>query len=213
MNNTARHESMGHKFFLIRQYAEWGMREEARKIVDTFPSEAYYTQDLTMGYVLEGEEWKKHQKLQMIRFTIMLSAFITAYAKKADLDALQEIECLKAAMGIERIGFPIGGEKDIDHISNAFKNTRIAELYCEAGDKANALEYIEKAIQDSMYHIELMDKTKEDGSNYFAWSTPRNLCWILWEDHLMKPQFDIVKSDERFVKCFDLLKSNSRELK
>jgi len=45
-----------------------------------------------------------------------------------------------------------------------------------------------------------------------AWPTPRNLPWILWEDYLMKPQFDFIRSDERFIKSFDLLKGNSKTL-
>ena len=73
---------------------------------------------------------------------------------------------------------------------------------------------MEKATQDAMYHIDVMDKTNDDdGGNYLAWETPRNLPWILWEDHLMKPKYDSVRGDERFIKCFELLKSNSRKLK
>lgn len=210
---TDQNTSLWAKWQLFNQYVKWGMKEEAKKIVYTLPSEAYYTQDLTLGYVLEGEEWLQNQKLRIIRFTIMLCDFINAYATKADLDTLQKIECLKAVMQIKSLTKPIHGDEGGTHIENAFQNICIAELYCEAGDIENALNYVEKATQESMYHIDIMDKTNEDGSNYFAWSTPRNLCWILWEDHLMKSQFDIIRSNERFIKCFELLKSNSRELK
>jgi len=58
-----------------------------------------------------------------------------------------------------------------------------------------------------------MNQTYENGNNYFPWPTPRNLCWILWEDHLMKPLFDIVRDDERFIKCFETLKASSREIR
>lgn len=210
---TDQDTSLWAKWQLFNQYVKWGMKEEAKKIVYSLPSEAYYTQDLTLGYVLEGEEWLQNQKLRIIRFTIMLCDLIGAYANKADLDALQKIECLKAIAQIKNLTKPIHGDEGGTHIENAFQNICIAELYCEAGDTENALSYVEKATQDSMVHMDMMDKTNEDGSNYFAWSTPRNLCWILWEDHLMKSQFDMIRSDERFIKCFELLKSNSRELK
>ena len=110
------------------------------------------------------------------------------------------------------IGFDEEDETE-DSVGSAFGNIGTAKLYCEAGDIENALEHLEKATQDSMHHIDVMDKTCEDGSNYYSWSTPRNLPWVLWEDHLTKPQFDIIRNHERFIKCFELLKANSRELK
>ena len=208
---------LGHKFLLIRQYAGWDMKEEAKKIVYSLPSEAYFTQDYTLKYVLEGEEWLGNQKLRIIRFWVILHDFISEYTSKTDFNALQKI---KSANAKKQIGNLIDGiiydenerESQKDHLGEAFYNIRIAELYCEAGDTANALEYVEKATRESVYHIESMDKTNADGSNYFAWETPRNLPWILWEDNLMKPQFDIIRNDERFIKCFELLKANSREL-
>ncbi|HBN85347.1 MAG TPA: hypothetical protein DDZ89_16065 [Clostridiales bacterium] len=66
------------------------------------------------------------------------------------------------------------------------------------------------ATQDSMYHIDQMDKINTDGSK--PWSTSRNLCWILWGDHLMKPVFDIIRITQRFTKCFDFPNSNSHVL-
>ena len=205
------------KYQLFHQYIKWDMKEEAKKILDTLPSEIWYTKDANAGYVLEGEEWRQNQQVRIIRFTVILGDFMRAYANKAD-DILRKIECLKAVMQIESL---IGGaiynddERDsqISHIDNAFQNIRIAELYCEMGDIENALNYTEKATRDSMYHIDQMDKTNADGSNYLAWSTPRNLCWILWEDYLMKPQFDIIRNNEKFIKYFELLKANSHELK
>ena len=96
----------------------------------------------------------------------------------------------------------------------AFEYIDLAELYCQASDVENAVDYVEKATQDSMQHIDQMDKTNEsDGGNYMAWPTTRNLPWILWEDHLSKEQFDIVRNHEKFIKCSELLKSNSCELK
>ena len=66
--------------------------------------------------------------------------------------------------------------------------------------------------QDDRAHLEQMDKISDNGNNYYPWPTPRNLCWILWEDHLLKPQFDLVRGEERFIDCFEVLKGNSREL-
>jgi len=206
-------KSLWVKWQLIRQYVKWGMKEEAKIIVYTLPHEAYFTQDLALGYVLEGEEWVKNQKNRIVRFTIMLCGLIYAYADKAGLEPLQKIDCLKAAMQIEEMAYSISGEQ-IDTVNRAEELTiRIAELYCEADDIENALDYAEQAARDAMRHVEQMYKTNEDGSNYYAWPTPRNLCWILWEDHLMKPQFDMIRNDERFIKYFELLKNNSRELK
>jgi len=198
------------KWLLIRQYAKWDMKAEARKIVDTLP-EAFYTQDLTLKYVLEGEEWLSNQKISIIRFAIMLCGFISEYAQKAELDTLQKIECNKAVLQIERLAYSVAGE-EIDIINRAFVQVSIAALYCEAGESENAVKYVELATQDAMQHIEQMYQTTEEGNNYYPWETPRNLCWILWEDHLTKPEFELIRRDERFVKCFELLKENSREL-
>lgn len=210
LNSTDQNACLGHKVKLLQQYVKWGMKEEAEKILYTLPSEVWYTQDANAGLVLEGEEWRKNQELRIIRFTYLLCHFINAYAHKADLDILQKIEWKRTAMQIESLISPI---HEIVPLERALPNIDIAELYCEAGDIENALDYVEKATKDSLYHIDKMDQTNEDGSNYFAWSTPRNLCWILWEDYLMKSQFDIVRGSERFIKCFELLKANSQELK
>ena len=200
------------KFQLIRQYAKWGMREEAKRIVYSLPAEAYYTQDLTLNYVLEGEEWQENQAHCIIRISIMLIQFIEAYAHKADIELLQKIEWLKKSMQIEEMVRPLNDYDPDARVGDAFNHICIAEFYCEAGDRENALTYAEKAVQDAMYHLEEMDRTTESGNNYYPWPTPRNLCWILWEDHLMKPQFDLVRGDERFSKCFKLLQANSKEL-
>ncbi|MDR3313746.1 MAG: hypothetical protein LBS96_04730, partial [Oscillospiraceae bacterium] len=65
---------------------------------------------------------------------------------------------------------------------------------------------------DAMHHLDRMDQTNEQGGNYYPWPTTRNLCWILWEDHLAKPQFDSIRSDEKFLACFALLKANAGAL-
>lgn len=202
------------KFQLFKQYVKWEMKEEAKKILYTLPSEVWYTQDANAGDVLDGEEWRQNQQIRIIRFSVLLCDFIGTYAYKAGLDSLQKIKWLKTVMQIESLISTINDDEGnlIAHVSSAFQNICIAELYCEAGDIENALNYVEKATQDSMYHIDIMDQADEHGNNYFPWPTPRNLCWILWEDHLMKSQFDIIRNDERFIKCFELLKSHSHEL-
>jgi len=204
------------KYQLIRQYAKWDMKEQAKKIVYSLPKDAYSTQELTMKYVLEGEEWLEDQVWRIERFSIMFCDFIGEYIHKAALhnralDIQQKIKWSKAIMQIESLTNEISGE-EVCHLGNAFHHVCIAEMYCEAGDTENALDFVEKAVQDSMHHIDQMDQTTESGNNYYPWPTPRNLPWILWEDHLMKPEFDLIRGDERFARCFDLLKENSREL-
>jgi len=204
------------KYQLIRQYAKWDMKEQAKKIVYSLPKEAYYTQELTLKYVLEGEEWLEDQMMRIERFSIMFCDFIGEYIHKSELhggelDVQQRIKWSKAIMQIEGLTNEISGEEE-NHIVSAFNHVCIAEMYCEAGDAENAMAYVELATQDSMHHIEQMDKTTESGNNFYPWQTPRNLCWILWEDHLMKAAFDLIRGDERFIKCFEQLKENSREL-
>lgn len=203
------------KHQLFKQYVKWNMKEEATKILNTLPSEVWYTQDVNAGDILDGEEWRQNQQLRIIRFTMLLSTFIGAYAYKAGLDPLQKIKCLDAEMQIKNlINTIIDGKGSlINHIDLAFHNICIAELYCEAGDIENAMNYVETSTEDAMYHTNAMDQTDENGNNYFPWPTQRNLCWILWEDHLMKPQFDLIRNNKRFMQCFDLLKSHSNELK
>jgi len=99
------------------------------------------------------------------------------------------------------------------HLEQAMGHIAIAELYAELDDVENTIKHTEAATQNSMHHIDYMDKTNDDdGGNYMPWATPRNLPWLLWEDHLMKPTLDFVRSDERFVKCVEQLKANSKEL-
>jgi len=208
--------SLGHRVQLISQYAKWGMKEEAKKVLDTLPTEIWDTKEPWIGLILEGDEWHKNQQHRIIRAMYLLEYLIGRFLSKANLSTMQKIEHRKAKMQIERLINTIAYdnvEDSVYPIELAFEEITIAELYCEIGDSTNALTYVEKATNNSMYHIEIMDKTGEDGGNYMAWSTPRNLPWILWEDHLMKPQFDFIRNNEKFIKFFEMLKSNSHELK
>ena len=213
INLTDYKSSMGNRVQLIRYYAGWGMKEEAQKLLDTLPADIWDAKEVWQGLILDGDKWLKNQQWRIIRGKYLLEYFIREYIDKADLDAVRKLECRKAKVQIERLIDVISGQES-EPIEFALEQIDIAESYCEVGDTENALDYLEKATRDSMHHIEQMDKTNEsDGGNYMAWSTPRNLPWILWEDHLSKPVFDLVRSDARFVKCFDELKANSRELK
>jgi transcriptional regulator with XRE-family HTH domain len=202
----------GIKYQLVERYAGWGMKEEAKKILDTMPAEIWDSQEPYIGLLLEGEEWLKNQKSRIVRARYYLEWLIDVYISKADLDTLQKIEYRKAKMQIESLIDEIVGYS-VNHLELAFTNIGFAQSYCEAGDIEHALEHLEKGTQDSLHHIEVMDQTNADGSNYMAWSTPRNLPWILWEDELSKAQFDIIRNEEKFIKCVELLKANSRELK
>lgn len=200
------------KHQLVEQYAAWGMKEEARKILITLPAEIWHSQEPWWGLILE-EEWLENQRHRIIRAKYYLEYLIRNYTNSENLAPLQRLEGKKAKMQIEMLIDTISGQEK-ESIECAFEYIDIAELYCEVGEAENALDCVKKATQDSMNHIEQMDKTNDtDGGNYMAWATPRNLPWVLWEDHLLKPQFDIIRNEERFIKCFELLKSNSRELK
>jgi transcriptional regulator with XRE-family HTH domain len=213
INLTDYKSSLVHRYQLVRHYGRWGMKEEAKKMADTLPNCAYNTQELVMLHILDGDELVKDLKHRIVRFAIMLSGFVNMYADKADLDILQKIECKKAVIQIEAMPSAVAGCDWVDTAWRAHLNIFIAELYCSTGDGESALDYVENATQDAMLHVEQMYETTANGSNYMAFASPRNLPWILWEEHLMKPQFDFIRNDDRFIKCFDTLKTNSHELK
>jgi len=207
--------SLGHRVQLLRQYAKWGMKDEAKKVLNTLPTEIWDSKEPWVGLVLEGEEWHKNQQSRIIRARYLLEYLIREFLSKADLTTMQKIEYHKAKMQIESLVDSIAydnAEDTVNHLELAFEEITIAGLYCEIGDSTNALEFVEKATNNSLYHIEIMDKTGEDGGNYMPWSTPRNLPWILWEDYLAKPKFDSIRNNERFIKCLQQLKANSKKL-
>ena len=204
--------NFGVKQQLVRQYAKWGMKDEAKRILDTMPKEIWDSQEPWAGLLLEGEEWAKNQRSRIMRAKYLLQYYIDGYINDAGLDILRKIEHKNAQLEMEKLIDSISGE-EIEPISRVFDNIALAELYCEANDTENAIAYVENATRDAMQHVKQMNKTNEtDGGNYYAWATTRNLPWVLWEDHLSKAQFDIVRDYERFEKCFELLKSNSQEL-
>ena len=202
----------GAKFVLFNQYVKWGMEEDAKRILWTMTAEVWHTQDAMAGELLRGEEWKHNQRLRIIRFKNLLCQFIGRYADETGLNSMQKIERLKAMIQVEYVVNSAIGEP-ADLVSNTFNHVRIASFYCEADDVENTLSYVEKATHDSMSHIELMYQPDEYGNNYMPWATPRNLCWILWEDFLMKPCFDPVRENDRFIHCLERLKANSQQQK
>ena len=202
----------GIKYQLVQRYADWGMRDEAKRILDTMPKELWDSQEPYLGLLLEGEEWLSNQKLRILRARYYLEWLIGAYISKADVDTLTKIEYRKAKMQIERLIDDMVGYAP-NHLERAFMHIDFAEIYSEAGDVEHALEHLEQATQDSLHHVDVMDETEADGSNYMTWPTPRNLPWVLWEDHLSRSPFDSIRNDERFIKCHELLKENSRELR
>ncbi|MCL2285424.1 MAG: helix-turn-helix domain-containing protein [Firmicutes bacterium] len=214
INLTDYKSSLKHRYQLIKMYAKWGIKEEAKKLLDTLPDEIWESREPWAELVLDGEEWVQNQRHCIIRAYYLLSYYIGGYVHRPGLlDPLQQIQFLNGRLQIQNILHPITSNAP-NHLELAIHNMDIAELYCEIGDRENALVCIETATQDSLHHTDQMDKTNEDdGGNYMAWSTPRNLPWILWEDYLVKPKFDIIRNDERFTKCFDLLKANSKELR
>ena len=219
IGNLEPNPSCGGKVNLVRQYAEWGMMEQAKKVLETLPAEVWDTQEPWEGLLLEGDEYRKNQQGNICRFAYLLTYTMTNYANKADigLDILQKIECLKAVKQINSlindVIVPPRDEGGVIFLTagRAKEYIAIAELYCEAQDIENALDYTEKATQNAVYYCNNMDKKAFHG--YEINTTPRNLCWILWEDTLVKPQFDIIRDNKRFIKCIDELKANSRELK
>jgi len=208
------------KYQLFKQYISWGMKSEATEIVRTLPSDEWYTYAANVGYVLEGGEWRQNQQTCICRYTYLLCYSIMEYMRKSCADNLQKIEWIKKTIRIFDEIFD--GEGDaVFNGHRDFYNIAVAQLYCEAGDVENALIYLEKGTQDAIYHCNnersdyksslLIGRRFEH--EHIEWPTPRNICWMLWEDDLMKPEFDIIRNEERFIKCFELLKSNSRELK
>ena len=211
--------SLLHRTQLIQFYAQCGMNEEARQLINTLPEEIWYAKEAYAGLVLDGEEWVNNQKNRIIRAMYLLNYLVSGYAyqgddRKGNVSPQKKIECMKAQLEIANIVKLLVDDDDVGtHLEQAMGHIAIAELYAELSDTEGTLKHIEMATQNSMYHIGYMDKTNDDdGGNYMPWATPRNLPWLIWEDHLMKPVFDFVRSDERFIKYFEQLKANSKEL-
>ena len=208
--------SLGHRVQLLKQYAAWGMKAEAKKVLETLPTEIWDSQEPWVGLVLEGEEWRKNQQHRILRARYLLEYLIRDYLAKAGLSTMQKIEFRQAKIQIESLIDIIAyddPESSLNHLEIAEEYMLLAESFCDLGDKTQALEYVAKATTHALHHTEVMDAMDEEGSGYIAWSTPRNLPWILWQDHLLKPAFDGIRNEKDFIASFELLQANSRELK
>lgn len=229
MINTVDYQSsLPNRVQLIQNYIRWGMKEEAKKLINTLPTSMRYTKLPYLDLVLESrEEWDQAEiQINAISETgnvsfmyeamQLLLLSIDQFLEKNDLSAMQKIEKYKTKQQIRLLLSTIlwGTENNEgNEVQIANDNREIASLYCEIGDKENALDYIEKAVQSTIKHDEHM-AAQED--IYIIGATTRNLAWILWEDRLAKPCFDYIRNEERFKSCIETLKSNScdsRELK
>jgi len=213
INLTDYKSSLGHRAQLLQNYALWGMNEEAKEIIETLPDEIWHTKEPWLGLVLEGEEGRKNQKIRIKNAGELFVHLVNGFKEK-ETSILQKIECHKAIIQIEHLVNIIAynkEERDFAHWSCVFESINIACLYCEMNNASDALEWLEKAVQHTLHYL----KFHEEGYNYrpWDWDSTRNLPWVLWEEYLMKPCFDFIRSDEKFKNHLEMLKSNSRELK
>jgi hypothetical protein len=186
------------------------MKDKAREVYNTLPSEIWFTRDACAKYVLEGDEWVKNQYRLIIRAKNLLTESIGAYASRYCGDKRQKIDRIQKKMQIEHI---IGDLcDDHSHLADAADNIYLAEIYCEASDVENALTYLEAAVSHSLYHIDRMDTPESNGDNFLPHPTRRNICQVLLEDNLSKSVFDILRDNGRFIKCVETLRTNSGEL-
>ncbi|MDR0898340.1 MAG: helix-turn-helix domain-containing protein [Oscillospiraceae bacterium] len=199
------------KYELIRLLSGWGQKDEAKQIVLTMPDAIWFTQDACWRYALEGEAWSKNQYWQIIRSKNLLCEYLGEYACEESADISHRIKRFIAQMQVQAVISELCS--DVEHIVNALDNVYLAELYCIANDTEKAVVCIETATAEAMYHIDAMDKPADNGDNYYPWPTNRNLCWILWEDHLSKPAFTPLAGNERFVACIKKLKEKSKNIK
>jgi len=206
--------SLPYRVQLIYYYKKWNMKNEARKLWETLPSEIYHTQDPLSGYVIEDKNWDKDQKKRIIKATEHLSELISGYLEKAELDILQKIELKKSNVEIRNLE-----DMMLNYINNKNfhlneridENIDIAELYCELGEVENAVDYVEKVTHDTILSAQKFKfKGKLEENDIYKRSKTRNICWIFWEDVFGKTKFDIIRNNERFIECIELLKINSK---
>jgi hypothetical protein len=199
------------KYELVRLLSGWGQKDEAKQIILSMPDEIWYTQDACTRYALDGEAWSKNQYWQIIRSKNLLCEYLGEYSCDETVCIFERIKRFIARMQIQSVISELCG--DIEHIVNALDNVYLAELYCIANEAEKAMVCIETATSEATYHIDAMDQPAENGDNYYPWPTNRNLCWILWEDHLSKPVFQPLADKERFISCIKVLKENSKNVK
>jgi transcriptional regulator with XRE-family HTH domain len=213
------------KQMLFMKYLHWDMKDKAAEILGTLPSpNDWCSNTANATYLLQENEWKQNQQTLTGRYMYLLCQAINQYALlyknafKTDIEPLKKIEWLNKSRRIFEEIF----EDEGDLIFNTYPYhsfADIAKLYCEAGDIENALLYVEKATHAAVYRCTVKwegYKSSLHEGRYFAHeyeinTTTRNICWILWEDVFTNPKYNIIRNDERFIKCIELLKANSNE--
>ena len=214
------------KQMLLMNYLDWDMKDKAIETLQTLPPlNDWCSREENATFVASGDEWAQNQQTLILRYTQLLCKAINNYAYRYEIafsqksDPLKIIECEKTCIRILREIY----EDEGDFIFNAsacIAYANIASLYCEVGDAENALNYSEKATNAAVYRCtnkwEGYKSTLLVGRRfeheYQKNETSRNECWVVWEDIFSRPQFDIIRNNERFVNCLELLKSNSNEL-
>jgi len=219
INLTDYKSSLHTRCGLVELYSSWGMREEAKKMADTLPDNMFYTVESVADLITEGEEKRNNQKMRLHMAKEVLIDSIKRFSNDDDLSVMQKIEHYEARTQIRNLTAKIiSGDVEekgliypLEQLYSARESIELAELYCEIQDDNATLDHVEKAMKNSINFINYMSNNPDTFSH--GWNTTRNLPWVLWEDHLMKPCFDFVRNDERFKSCLETLKSNSRELK
>ena len=200
----------GAKYTLFKQYVHWGMTDDAQRLLDTMTAEVWQTQDVLQGDLLSGQAWLDNQRLRIIRFKNLLCEFLFHYAYHDTTTTLQ-LESLAATRTIEdTINTLLQEPPDIPH--NAHTDLHLAQLHCQLGDHAQALALISKATVAAITHTGIIYQPDADGNNYMPQTTSRNLPHALWEDHLMLPVFDPIKTHPQFVENLKTLQEYSREV-
>lgn len=207
-------DSLYYRVELIRLYAEEGMKNEAKKLLDTLPN-SYHNVSLThSGLILEGEEWLKNQKSSIFQAMLQLEDLLIGYPHLYTQDTDVILKFRKTQVQVrELLGEIIydNPAENINHFEFALTNAFLAEQYCNMGDMENAILHIEKATEDSLHHIDCMDNGDDYGRKMIPDSGQKNLPGIVRET-LGRAQFDNLRKDARFVKCIEILESNTKEL-
>jgi len=217
INSVDYKTSLHARTLLIKLYSGWGMREEAKKLINTLPENMYQTQESWLDFVTEGKEKEENQKRCIHMAKEILIRSIKRFSDDSDLSVMQKIEYYEASTQIRNLTAKIISDDTknrgliypLEQLKSTFENIELAELYCETEDSGTTLDCVEKAMNNSLNFIEFMSNPNEFDHD---WHTTRNLPWVLWEDHLIKPCFDFVRNNERFKTYLETLKLNSHEL-
>lgn len=197
---------------LVRNYVRWDMKEEAKRMLDTLPSTMWNAQLPYLNLVKEEDD--PHSANFVMEIISMTYMAIDQFLDHMEFSTTQKIEKRKIKLQILRLFNSLAGIEDVqdmDRAAFAYENINIAGLCCEIENKESALDHVEEAVQHAKHNDEFWEN--QEGMYAMPGPTTRNLSWILWEDELSKPCFDLLRNEERFKICIETLKSNSREKK